>query len=403
MAKRKANKLTDLFVKTAADGTHSDGDGLNLKVAKAGVHKSWILRLQIDGRPSMRGLGGYPEITLAEARKLAADVKAGHQPAKPAKTIRVDSTAAILRSIATFVDGPEPASVPSFAAVAHATIAAWAPTWRNARQAAQWRAMIETYAGPLIGTKPVDTVTPADVTAVLENIWLTKPETATRLKQRLSRVFDYAIGHGLRDSNPVPHKMAALPRRKRQRAHFTALPHTDVGDAVAAVRDSGALPATRLGLELLILTAARAGEVRGMVWTEIDVENRLWVVPADRMKMARCHRVPLSDRAVEILIEARQLTDGDGLIFPAKSGKPLSDMAFVMLLRRLEIPCVAHGFRSSFKDWCLESGKDWSASESALSHQLGDAVAASYARSDMLEQRRALMTEWADYVGAQEC
>ena len=140
-----------------------------------------------------------------------------------------------------------------------------------------------------------------------------------------------------------------------------------------------------------------------MVWAEIDLENRLWTIPADRMKMARCHRIPLADRAIEILIEARQLTDGDGLIFPAKSGKPLSDMCFVMLLRRLAIPCVRHGFRSSFKDWCLESGKDWAASENALAHQLGNSVESAYIRSDLLEQRRALMTEWADYVGTQEC
>lgn len=404
MAKRQINRLTDSQCRAAGDGQHNDGNGLYLRVAKSGVQKSWTLRFALDGKPVMRGIGSFPGVSLADARKAAAMLRAGNAPDKPPAPAPHNYPSGSGKAAYTALQHTKggPAS-PTFAAVADATITAWAPTWRNTRQAAQWRAMLETYAGPIIGTKPIDTITPADVTAVLEPIWLSKPETATRLKQRLATVFDYSIGHGLRDGNPVPRKMAALPRRKRQRAHFTALPYTAVPGALAAIRDSGALPATRLALQLLIHTAARAGEIRGATWAEVDIENRLWVVPSDRMKMARCHRVPLSDRAVEILIEARQLTDGDGLIFPAKSGKPLSDMCFVMLLRRLGIPCVAHGFRSSFKDWCLESGKDWAASENALAHQLGDAVAASYARSDMLEQRRALMTEWADYVGTQVC
>lgn len=400
MAKRQINRLTDSQCRAAGDGQHNDGSGLYLRVAKSGTQKSWTLRFALEGKPVMRGIGSFPAVSLAEARKAAALLRAGNAPDTPPAPDPHKYPLGSGKVVAAALQHArgDPAS-PTFAAVADAMIVAWAPTWRGARQAAQWRAMIETYANPHIGTKPVDTITPADVTRVLEPIWLTKPETSTRLKQRLATVFDYAIGHGLRDSNPVPRKMAALPRRKRQRAHFTALAHAEVAGALAAIRDSDAQPATRLGLELLILTAARAGEIRGAVWPEIDLAGRLWTVPADRMKMGRAHRIPLSDRAVDVLRQARELTDGDGLVFPAKSGKPLSDMVFVMLLRRLAIPCVAHGFRSSFKDWAMESGKDWATTEAQLSHQIGDTVASAYARSDLLEARRTLLQEYSQYLG----
>jgi hypothetical protein len=201
----KATRLTDAAIRSLKTGERSDGDGLAIRVGKDGKQKSWILRLSNDGNRTVRGLGSYPKVSLKQARAAAGAIRAGKEPTPE----------------------PEPAPVAqplTFREVAHATIALWEPIWSGPRQAAQWRAMIDTYAGPIIGNKPIADVIPADITAVLEPIWLSKRETSQRLKQRLSTVFDYAIGHGLCNSNPVPYKVKALPNRPRQRQHFPALP-----------------------------------------------------------------------------------------------------------------------------------------------------------------------------------
>ena len=216
-------------------------------------------------------------------------------------------------------------------------------------------------------------------------------ETATRVRQRMETIFDYATVSGWRTDNPAAAVSKALPRRPRVKWHHPALPYNEVPAAIQQIR---------LALEFMVLTAARAGEARGATWAEINIGGAIWEVPAERMKARRGHRVPLADRALAILSEVREFSDGDGLIFPNRhTGKPLSNMAFTTLLRRLEIDAVPHGFRSSFKDWTIsETATAWAVGEAALAHNLGNSVEAAYARTDLFERRRLLMQQWAVYL-----
>ena len=384
----KDKLLTDRAIRNAGPGTHNDGNGLTLRVGN-GDKRSWVLRYTWEGKPANLGLGSYPDVGLKEARGLAAERRAeiadGHRPTG------ARAAAAALR--------PEPVkpAVPTFRDVATQVIEFRRPSWSSQRHATQWTESLTLHAYPVIGDMPISEIGSADILNVLTPIWNHKAETATRVKQRMESVFDHAIAAQMRIDNPVSAVGKALPRRPRLKEHHPALPYADVPPAVAAIRQSTANPSTRMAMELVVLTAARAGEVRGMTWAEIDGDT--WTVPAARMKMRRPHRVPLSGRCLEILAEARELGDGDGLVFPGSKGKPLSNMAFTMLLRRLDLDCVTHGFRSSFKDWCLaETSAAWAVSEAALAHNLGNSMEAAYARTDLFERRRALMDEWADFV-----
>ena len=248
------------------------------------------------------------------------------------------------------------------------------PTWSSERHSKQWTESLTLHAFPIIGDKSIDSISTGDVLDILEPIWTVKAETATRLKQRIKVVMDYAVAREWRPENPSNGALdAALTRRPRIKAHHPALPYVDVPAAVAAVRESNARPATRLGFEFLILTGARAGEVVGATWGEIDLEARTWTIPAARMKAKKEHRVPLSDRAVAILEAARDCFGSDGLLFPSnrKHGS-LSNESFRMLTNRLGIDAVPHGFRSSFRDWMAEcTGASWAVAESALAHSSG--------------------------------
>ena len=277
------------------------------------------------------------------------------------------------------------------------------PTWSNAKHAAQWTNTLAAYAHPLIGTKRVDEVNSGDVLAVLTPIWTSKSETASRVRQRMETVFDWAVVQGWRLDNPAGRPiLKVLPRLPKVKKHHPALPYAEVPAALEQVRESTAEPVTKLSFEFLVLTAARSSEVRLAEWCEIDWQSRTWTVPASRMKARREHRVPLVGVALEVLSEARDL-DGEasGLVFPGRSGKPLSNMVYVTLLRRLGIPAVAHGFRSSFKDWCIEcTDTPWVVGEAALAHNLGNSTETAYARSDLFERRRGLMAEWADFLAS---
>ena len=216
------------------------------------------------------------------------------------------------------------------------------------RHATQWTESLTLHAYPKIGDLPVSSVTSADVLDLLTPIWNEKAETATRVKQRAAVVFDWAIAAGLRTDNPATAVGRALPRRPRLKQHHPALPYWDVPELISRVRESTTRELTRLALEFVILTAARAGEVRGATWAEIDLDSAVWEIPAERMKMRRGHRVPLSDAAIDLLLAAKYFqTAPDGLVFPGTKGKPLSNMAFTMLLRRLGVDATTHGFRSS--------------------------------------------------------
>ena len=273
--------------------------------------------------------------------------------------------------------------------------------WKDGgKSAGQWRSSLRDYAIPRLGRLRVGDISTADVIAVLLPIWNEKPETALRVRQRIGAIMKWAIAQGHRLDNHAGDALgAALPKTSFAKKHHRALPHTKVADAIATVRESRAHWATVATLEYLILTSARSGEARKARWDEVDLETATWTVPADRMKMKREHRVPLSGRALRILAEARECADGTGLIFPSVTGRPLSDNTLSKLLREQGIPAVVHKFRSSFRDWCAEcSNAPREVSELALAHVNSDRVEGAYMRTDMFERWRGLMQSWADYV-----
>ena len=361
---------------TDTPGTYADGNGLALFVKLEGT-KSWIWRGKLDGRATRRGLGGYPLVSLAEARKAAKDL--GLQAKERQQ--------------------PKPPKVPTFRSLANEVIELRRPTWTNAKHATQWAATLETYCLGITKT-PVDQVKTADVLDILMPIWTVKHETASRVRQRMESVFDLAIAKGWRQDNPAGrHLLRVLPKAGKLKKNHRALPYAEVPRALKRVRRSTSYPSTKMALEVLVLTASRSGEVRLADWSEVDWETRTWTVPATRMKARKEHRVPLAAQTMTILREVWELSGPDGLIFPTKDGQgELSDMTLNRLLQRLKVDAVPHGFRSSFRDWAAEqSGASWAVCESALAHVVGNSVEQAYMRSDLLEQRRSLMQQWADF------
>ena len=281
-------------------------------------------------------------------------------------------------------------------------IAIHEPSWRSPKSGPQWRASLETYAYPFIGELPVSEVMPGHVMAIVEPIWNEKRETARRVKQRISAICRWAVAQGYRTDDPAGIVIdAALPRNGVERRHMPALPYDQVADCIAHVNSSRrASHSSKLALEFLVLTAARSAEVRKATWDEMDVEGATWTVSASRMKANREHRVPLSGRALEVLAEAAELSDGTGLVFPgAREGRPLSENTHAKLLRELGFDAVTHGFRSSFRDYAAEqTHTPHAVMEAALAHRIKDKAEAAYARSDLFEKRRALMESWARYL-----
>ena len=387
-----------LFVKTinsiSKPGRYGDGDGLYLNIAPSGS-KSWVHRIVIDGRRRDIGLGSYSAVGLAQARTMAADVRAavaeGRDPLAEKREARVAAR------------NPAP-PVPTFADAASRYIELCSPGWTNPKHAAQWESTLATYAFPVIGEMAVDEITPAHVLEVLEPIWTVKNETAKRVRQRIGSVMDWAIQHGYCLYNPVGKGLLrTLPSFRREENHFPALPYEQVGWAVGLVRESNANPLTKLAFEFLVLTAARSGEVRHANWEEILWQRRTWQIPAIKMKSRRVHRVPLSGRAMEVLTEAWHISGPDGLVFPsAPNGKAMSDMTLTALLRRLGVPAVPHGFRSSFTDWADEKWPKYSdAADKALAHEERSKTRRAYRRTDLFNRRIRLMQRWADYVAGE--
>ena len=387
-------KLTALSVKALCEpGRHGDGDGLYLHVAPSGT-KSWVQRIVINEKRRDIGLGSYPTVSLAQARSLASAnrsaVSEGRDPLAEKKQAK---------NLARI---PTP-SIPTFAEAAARVIELRRPIWSNPKHAAQWQSTLETYAFPVIGKKTVDEIAPSDVLAVLEPIWTVKNETATRVKQRIETVMDWAVQHDYRRYNPAGKALlTALPVFRKEEEHHPALPYEQVSWAIKKVRDSTANQLTKLAFEFLVLTAARSGEVRNANWGEILWDRRTWEISAIKMKARRPHRVPLSGRAMEILHEAWCITGPDGLIFPSTpGGSSASDMTYNVMLRRLGIPAVPHGFRSSFTDWAEEQVSDSSGpADAALAHQEKNKTRRAYKRTDFFQQRIGLMQKWADYVAS---
>ena len=377
--------LSPAFVRKASKpGRYNDGNGLFLKVDPSGA-KRWGQRLVIHGRQRTLGLGGCALVTLAEAREAAlANRKIARSGGDPLAQRR------------------RTADIPTFESAAATVIELHRHGWRNEKHAAQWEATLRTYVHPHMGKRSVADITTADVMAVLMPIWNEKPETARRVRQRISTVMKWAVAQGYRGDNPAGDAIgAALPKHNgKTKRHHRALPHGEVAAAIEAVRGSNAGRSVKLAFEFLVLTAARSGEVRLATWDEIDRDAKTWTVPASRMKAGREHRVPLSKRTLAILDEVQALSDGSGLVFPGtRTGKPLSDMTLSKLMRDLDLDAVPHGFRSSFRDWaaeCTNAPRD--VMEAALAHTVRDKVEAAYNRTDLFERRRALMDQWASYL-----
>ncbi len=372
---------------------YHDGGGLYLQVAASGA-KSWIYRYMLNGRAREMGLGPFHIISLSEARSRAAECRRlrldGIDPIEARKAKR---------------DGAmlEAAKAITFDACAKAYIEAHEAGWQNAKHRDQWRNTLKTYTSPEFGALPVQAVDLRVVMKVLEPIWHTKPETASRLRGRIEAILDWATVRGYRKGeNPARwrgHLDKLLPARSKVRKveHHPALPYREIPAFTKDLRTQEGVAAR--ALEFLILAAARTGEVIGARWEEFDLNERLWTVPAARMKAGKEHRVPLSDCAVAIIHELQKTRLGD-FVFPGqRAGKPLSNMAMLKLLDRMgRGDLTTHGFRSTFRDWAAEQTNfPREVAEMALAHTIGDRVEAAYRRGDLFEKRRELMHDWECY------
>jgi integrase len=372
-------KLTARKVQTIrTPGEYGDGDGLYLLVGPSGS-RSWVLRTLVHGKRRKFGLGSAKLIGLAEAREEARSLR---------KVARAGGDPATLRNRQTV----------TFWEAAQKVHEQLLPTWKNAKHAETWLATVKTNAKPLFGDRPIETVSSSDVLKALAPIWVTKHETASRLKQRLSSIFDWAKSAGhYPHENPVNGLKMALPQVKRQVKHLAALDWREVPNLMEELIHRESVSARTL--EFIILTAARSGEARGACWSEIN--DGVWTVPASRMKRGIEHRVPLSYAAQAVIDRVRGLSEE--LVFPSVQmdgrgkSKPQSVMVFKSLLGRMErVGFTVHGFRSSFRDWASESARaDREVAEAALSHATGNEVERAYARSDLFERRIALMDSWA--------
>ena len=392
---RAIGRLTALKVDKAREpGMYADGGGLYLRVTSEGA-RNWVLRYMLDRRPRWMGLGPLALYSLADARAKALDARRKrHDGIDPIEARRAERAWQRLDAAKSI----------SFKQCAEAYIASHKAGWRNEKHAYQWPATLSTYAYPIIGVLPVQAVDTGLVLKVLEPIWTKKPETASRVRQRIENILDFSKVRGYRDGeNPARwrghlDKLLPQPSKVRKVEHLAALHYAALPAFLARLRQREAIAAR--ALEFLILTAARTGEVIGARWNEIDLLDKTWTVPAARMKAHREHRVPLSPRALTIVqdIAAGHGGAADAYVFPGrKPGTPLSNMSFLMLLRRMELDdLTVHGFRATFKTWASErTSFQNEIVEAALAHVIGDKVEQAYRRGDMFEKRRRLMLQWA--------
>ncbi len=391
---RKAKQLSALTVgRLNNPGFWAVGGvaGLYLHVSKNNA-RSWVLRATIGSKRRDMGLGGFPDVTLAGAYQKAREAREKIEQGIDPILARKQAASALIAAQATEL---------TFAKAATAYIDAHGDAWRNAKHRQQWVNTIETYAEPVIGKLLVRDVNQTHILSILEPIWKTKTETATRVRGRIESVLDWATVRGHRKGdNPARWKghldqLLPAPGKIAKVEHHTALPIDAVGAFVQDLRQRDGFAAR--ALEFVILTAARSGEVRGMTWAELDLDAGVWTVPAQRMKAGKEHRVPLSDQAKSLLQVLRKIEDVP-LVFPAPRGGVLSDMTLTAVTRRMKVPAVPHGFRSTFRDWAAErTNYPRDMAEQALAHTLGDKVEAAYRRGDMLEKRRKMMQAWAAF------
>ncbi len=384
--------------KPVADGQIT---GLRLEPGSEKGHGKWILRFvsPVTGKRRDMGLGAYPEVSIADARDkaLAArqSIASGRDPIEERDADRA-ARAAI-------------AGAMTFEQAARKVHESLRPGWKNPKHAGQWINTLRDYAFPKIGKRKADELVPADFAEVLRPIWLEKPETASRVNQRCHTVMKWCWAQGLVKGNPldvVDHLLPQQPGKRERTTRQPSMPWRDIPAFVERALHTGAWNVTRALLEFVILTAARSGEARAVTWAEVDFDARVWTVPASRMKAKVVHRVPLSQRALEILSAQRAQHPETVLVFPSVRGLVLSDMVLTKFLRDHKAPssepgriATAHGFRSSFRDWASENGYARDLAERALSHTISNQAEAAYHRTDLLEQRRAMMEAWVQHVG----
>lgn len=363
-------------------GLYPDGGTLYLRVGPTGA-KSWIQRIVIQGRRRDIGLGAFRLVSLVEAREAAFDnrrvARRGGDPVSASR------------------------STPTFKQALELTVIAMRARWRKGGPTESiWRRTLEKHALPAFGDKRVDQITREDVLRVVTPIWTTKPEVAKRTRQFTRAVLSWAQAHGHVEVNVAGEAITgALPSQTATREHRRALPVGEVAAALETIAASPASLAAKACFRFVVLTAARTGEARLATWSEIDLDARTWTVPAERMKVGAEHRVPLSEAAVTVLEQVKMLDDGSGLVFPSpvKCGRPLSNMTLTKVLRDTGLAerATVHGFRSSFRDWCAETGKPRELAEAALAHKV-PGVEGDYFRSDLFDRRRKLMEQWARYI-----
>ena len=376
-------RLTALQIRNLKEpGRYSDGDGLSLLLS-ASRKGYWVLRATIKGRRRDIGLGTIDLVTLKEARGLALDLRRDIQRGIDPIAEREKQEIKIL----------------TFAEAARKVHQEQKAGWKNGKHQEQWINTLEKYAFPMLGKRLVNDIEGPLVRECLVAIWLKKPETARRVKQRIGMVLDWAYASGMRATEaPMRSLSRALPRQPKQDGHFVAMPYEDVPVFMESLRKRSSVP--RLALEFLILCASRSGEVRGAKLSEIDFNAKLWTIPAERMKVGKEHIVPLTDAALDVLDRARPYyAKCSDLIFPGQNVlKPLSDMTLLKILRYAELPFTVHGFRSSFRDWAAEQSRfPGEVAEAALAHTVANKVEAAYWRTNYLDKRRDLMRDWAAF------
>lgn len=380
-------RLSATFVnKVRSPGRYGDGrggHGLSLLVkstVNGRISRSWTQRLRIHSRPCDVGLGGYPQVSLAEARDKALDnVKAVKQGRDP----RV-----------------KPVATPTLEEAMELTLEILRPTWKpGSRTEKSLRGVWQRHVPLAINRMPADRIDTGDILGFLAPIAIKKPETARKLRVFLGQIFKWAVSQGLRSDVPTDHRIErGLPKRPATQ-HYRALPPSEVPQAMLRIAESTATPAAKLCFKFLVHTSVRSGEARLAAWDEIDLDNAVWTIPARRMKSVREHKVPLTEQTIGILLEAQELTEGSGLVFPSpKRARAIADATLSTLLRTNGINCVPHGFRQSFRNFCAEEGQDRQLAELALSHVPGDRTEASYLTTDALEKRRGLMARWSQHV-----
>ena len=377
-------KLTAKFVENVSEaGKYYDQHSLFLHVRPSGA-KKWLQRYTFQGRRREIGLGSAKIVSVATARRNA------HQ-----------NLVLVSEGIDPIEDKRQDSIIPKFELAARKVYEDNRPTWRNAKHAAQFITTLETYAFPVIGNMSVKEINSSHILRILSPIWVTKAETAKRVRQRLSTVFKYCIAQQWRTDDPANIAIvAALPNPKRKVQHRKSISYNDVSGFIETVSKSTAGLSTKLGLEFLILTATRSGEVRNARWNEVN--GSIWTIPAERMKAGVAHRIPLPSRCIEILEEAKTISRGSGFIFEGtKPNKPLSENTFNKLMKELGLEVHAHGFRTSFRTWTQEkTNYPREIAEAALAHSLRDKAEAAYARSDLLEKRAEMMEAWAQFISA---